>query len=40
MTEPFLWFVAGVIVTNMVWALVFIVDTRRTLRRMRSRDDD
>jgi hypothetical protein len=30
------WFAAGVVATNMVWAFVFIVDTRRTMRRMRK----
>ena len=32
----FVWFAAGVIVTNLAWALVFVWDTRRTYRRMRE----
>jgi hypothetical protein len=34
--NEFLWFAAGVIATNMVWVFVFIMDTRRTLGRMKN----
>jgi len=34
--DQLLWFAAGIIATNMVWAFVFMVDTRRTLKRMRK----
>jgi hypothetical protein len=36
MTDWFVWFAAGVVVTNMVWTLIFILDTRRSHKRMRE----